>query len=193
MLQRKELMVYNILLLIIAILMSANSIMLECLHGEELWGVSNYAWQWIHCILGFGMLALIIVHLYYNWHKIQLWYRKLRSGNSVVTKILTWLSLITFLLGIAAFIVFLCGVEHNMVGKIHGKFGLVLIVLMIMHIIKRAKWFKKETFSPVIDESLCCRCGKCVKSCPVTVYERIEKSVMEIGRASGRERVSSPV
>lgn len=55
----------------------------------------------------------------------------------------------------------------------HGKFGLVMIVLALIHIIKRRKWYngrKSGTyFIPLIDADKCENCKRCVKHCPANV------------------------
>ena len=44
-----------------------------------------------------------------------------------------------------------------------------------------------------INPSLCIGCGQCAKDCPTSNIQLKDKKAEKIGRASCRERVSSPV
>ena len=101
--------------------------------------------------------------------------------NAKATKWLSWLSFITFISGIIVAVIFIIGAEHNPLGGIHGKFGLIVIAISVFHIHKRFGWFyylqNGQSFMPNVDNEKCIKCAKCVKRCPAQVFVIQNKQV----------------
>lgn len=178
----RKLLRCNVLLIIVAGLTAASSIMLESLHGNDFWGLDFYVWIWVHVALGILCLATVCYHVYLHWKKPCHWLKKVIGLNSNLTKWLSWSFLLTVLTGIIATICICYGMGHTSIGGIHGKIGLFVILLMALHLLKRWTWFKKrkkgKPFRPMINHEKCIRCNLCVKRCPAQVFERQGKQVV---------------
>lgn len=123
------------LLLVITVLILISGIQLEILHG------AGRLWVILHIIAGLLFFGFIGWHIYlhYGWKN---WFKRFQDQKNVVTKILWWIGIITFVSGVIAIIHWAGGLGHSPIGGIHGKFGFLMIVFAIGHIIKRIKFFK---------------------------------------------------
>ena len=178
----KNLYQLNITLIIISVLIVVSSVLLECIGGNDFMNITFKTWVWLHIIICTIFMLLVFNHLALHWGKVSNWFKKVHTLHSKPTKWLSWLSLITFITGIIAAIMFISEEDHNPFGGIHGKFGLIVIILFIFHLKKRIKWFKGrksgKAFHPLINEEICIKCGKCVKKCPAQVFEKEEKQII---------------
>ena len=91
----RKLLRCNVLLIIVAGLTAASSIMLESLHGNDFWGLDFYVWIWVHVTLGI-YLATVCYHVYLHWKKPCHWLKKVIGLNSNLTKWLSWSFLLTY-------------------------------------------------------------------------------------------------
>ena len=173
---------FNIALIVVGVLTAMSSILLECIAGKDFMNITFRVWVWLHIIICLSCLSMVIYHLYIHWGNLSNWFRKVRNLNSGATKWLSWLSLITFLSGIIVAVIFITGAEHNPLGGIHGKVGLVVILISIFHTKKRFRWFKNrkqnKAFKPVIDQDKCIKCAKCIKKCPAKIFRKENKSII---------------
>lgn len=122
-------------LLIFMAAMFLSSIQLEISHSR----ITEYVW--IHIGLGGIFMGLAAYHIYLHFGKSD-WLSKFHKQKNNVTRILWWLYILTLLTGIIAFIHWIGTYTHSPIGGIHGKFGLLMIILSIGHLIKRIKFFK---------------------------------------------------
>lgn len=114
-----------------------SGIQLEILSG------SSSGWIWIHiveCLLFIGFCA---------WHiqlhfKTSNWFVRFKNLKNHVTRILWWVSLLTFVTGIAASSDWIVSGVHGPVGAVHGKIGFLMIILVVGHAIKRVKFYKRR-------------------------------------------------
>lgn len=177
--KEKSLYQFNIALTIIAIMSAASSVLLECLQGNTFLNMGFHEWVWIHIIVCLLCMLAVIYHLYLHKDSIRQW---LGRVGTISAKWLAWSWLLTFLSGIIAFILFCTKSEHNPIGGIHGKIGLLAVGFMFFHFKKRLRWFKggkkERSFYPIIDQEKCIGCGKCIKGCPAQVFTRNEEQVI---------------
>ena len=117
-----------------------------------------------------------------HWGGIKNWIGEISKLKLKMTKSITWLFFIVFISGIPSIILTTINNGHSVFGKLHGKFGLILIVLMLIHVIKRRKWYKggktDRYFTPHIDNSKCVNCNKCVKYCPANVLSARKQGIV---------------
>lgn len=130
----------NLLLIVVAVLTLASAILITVLHGAN-FHLPNRTWIAIHATLGLAMGALVFSHLKFNWSNILLWFARFKMCRNKVTKALFILSFFAFVSGIVAIFTFFTG-GHGPVGGIHGKIGLVFLLICIGHFIKRIKWYR---------------------------------------------------
>ena len=165
---------FNTALIVVAIIAVITSVILETLSGKDFIGIGFNDCVWIHVITCSVCMAMIVYHLYIHFGEWLNWFKKISTLNSRSTKILTWLTLITLATGVAAAIKFGIDPSHNVIGIIHGKFGIIVILFMILHLKRRIKWYKGRTkgssFIPEVDQEKCVKCGLCVKRCPAGVF-----------------------
>lgn len=127
---KKKLLWCDWALVVVGLLMLASGIQLEVLAGAEAWAV------WAHVVVGvlFSFLVCWHVWLHFRWSN---WFARFQKLKKPVTRILWYLFLLTFLLGLAAFIHWLNGGGHSPLGGIHGKVGFVMIAVAAGHTLKR--------------------------------------------------------
>lgn len=124
---------WSLLFLTIAILISG--IQLEATHSEGLTSV------WIHIIVGILFMCMAAYHTFLHFGHCN-WFAKFHKSKSHVTRILWWVSLITFITGIIASVHWLATFVHAPIGGLHGKAGFLMIALSAGHMIKRMKFFR---------------------------------------------------
>lgn len=126
---------WSLLILTIAILTSG--IQLEATHSSGLTSV------WIHIITGLSFAYLVAYHIYLHFGNSN-WFSKIHNQKNQLTRILWWVSLITFITGIIALVHWLTTFNHAPIGGVHGKLGFLMVLLSMGHIIKRIKFFKRK-------------------------------------------------
>lgn len=88
-------------------------------------------------------MGFIIAHIYFHF-QWKNWIERFRKLKSHVTPILAIFWALTFLTGIAAFILWLVHGTHSHLGGWHGKIGFIFIAIAIGHTIKRIKYYKSK-------------------------------------------------
>ena len=96
---------------------------------------------WIHIILGLLFMGFVCIHIYLHFGKSN-WFARFSKLRSQATRILWWLTLITLITGIATTVRWIVTNSHSPLGGIHGKFGFLLLILSIFHIVKRFNFFR---------------------------------------------------
>ena len=142
---KKKLMICNWTLLIVGIVVMASSILLECLHGSPLLGISFSSWIWLHVISSGIMLCLVIWHVQLNWRGIRNWYGRFKRSKSKELKFTCIFSLLTMITGVIAFPHWLAN-GHTGIGGFHGKLGLIALAFMLWHVIKHIRWYQPKKF-----------------------------------------------
>lgn len=140
----KKRYLYKIKVVLLLLLLPAlvSSILQEFLQGADMHYVTNNMLTIMHLIVCVPMLLFVGLHLLANCGNITQWFAKIRRQKAQ-TQWLFWLSVLTFVSGIAATVVyFLHG--HTPIGGIHGKLGFVALALMLWHTYRRLKWYKKN-------------------------------------------------
>ena len=96
---------------------------------------------WIHVIIASVFIGFIVYHinLHFGWNH---WFLKIGKLKSLVTRLLWWITLITIISAIVAFIHWITTFAHSPIGGVHGKIGFIMILVAIIHTIKRAFFFK---------------------------------------------------
>ena len=112
--------------------------------NDNVFGINYQSWSAIHKIAIVGLSVLMIYHIYRHWK----WYKavitkKLIAKNRQVL-ILSLLFVLVAITGLTPwFIDLLNGDETQRKSfiEIHDKLAIVLSVYLILHIIKRLKWY----------------------------------------------------
>jgi Domain of unknown function (DUF4405) len=107
-------------------------------------GINYQSWSAIHKILIVVLTVLMIYHVYHHWK----WYKvvitkKLITKNQQVL-ILSLLFVLVALTGLIPWLIdLLKGNEmlRKVFIEIHDKLAIILSVYLVLHIIKRLKWF----------------------------------------------------
>ncbi|MDO4929907.1 MAG: 4Fe-4S binding protein [Bacteroidales bacterium] len=171
----KKLLRTNSALLLAALLATASSIQLECLHGQAFCGIANAVWVWIHVFVCVCFLTLSAHHLHLHLRARRHAANKRGHGRRVTsTRLLAAAFLVVLLTGLVAVGHFVGG-GHTTIGGVHGKLGFVALFLLIGHVCRRRHWFRGRrcgtSFSPTVDPARCVGCGMCVKRCPAQVFD----------------------
>lgn len=132
----EKLKLCNWSLLIMLILTLASGIQLEVTESKGVFPV------WLHIIVSTIFLSLCINHIYlhFGWKK---WLFKFSKLKSVVSRILWWVTVVTIISAIIAFVHWLTIGVHSPVGGVHGKIGFLMILVAIGHTVKRFAFFKR--------------------------------------------------
>lgn len=121
------------LLLVTTVLITASSIQLEVTGG------ASRAWVWGHMVIAILFITLIGWHIYLHFRWSE-WLKKLFGKRNL----LRWMSLFGLLVVVSAIIAsahWFVSYAHGGVGGLHGKLGLVFLLLIIIHAIKHRKFY----------------------------------------------------
>lgn len=132
----------NVVLLVLLLPALVSSLLQEFLRGANLHCLTNSTLTIMHLIVCVPMLLFVGVHLWANCGKITQWFAKIHRQKAQ-TQWLFWLSVLTFVSGVAAMVVYFSH-GHTPIGGIHGKIGFAALALMIWHTYRRLKWYKKN-------------------------------------------------
>lgn len=123
---------WSLLTMTIAVLIS--SIQLEVTGGRAL------TWVWVHVVVCSLFMALIVRHIYLHF-KWRNWKTGLFGRSRRLTKWMSIFGLLTLVSAIAATLHWIFTDTHTGIGGIHGKIGLVFLILIVVHTAKRIKFF----------------------------------------------------
>lgn len=124
------------ILLVLTIAVLTSGIQLEMLHGE------NREGMWIHVVICSLFMVLCGWHIWLHLKKSN-WFSRFHKMKSRVTRVLWWVSIVTFLSGIIAVLHWISSSEHGPVGGVHGKLGFLMIALVVAHVVKRRKFYSR--------------------------------------------------
>lgn len=97
----------------------------------------------VHILIGVLFACLVMYHLYLHFGYSN-WFSKIQKQKSLLTRILWWVALITFITGMTASVHWFATFTHAPIGGIHGKLGFLMILLSAVHVIGRIKFFKRK-------------------------------------------------
>lgn len=131
----KKLRICNWCLLVLTAAILASGIQLEATH------CNSPAFVYIHIITGCTFTLLAAWHIALHFGKSN-WFARIGKQKDLTTKILWWPSLAMLLTGIASTGHWIARSTHAPIGGIHGKIGFLMILLSIIHIARRIRFFK---------------------------------------------------
>ncbi len=101
---------------------------------------SSAAWIWGHIFSGILFTALIVWHiaLHYKSHD---WLRRLWKRPAVI-KWLTISGILTLATGFWAVPEWIIAAAHTHIGALHGKFGFIMMLFVIIHIRDKIKFYR---------------------------------------------------
>ncbi len=107
-------------------------------------GINYQGWSAIHKISIVVLTALMIYHVYqhWNWYKVVIT-KKLITKNQQVL-ILSLLFVLVAITGLTPWLIDLLKggeIQRKIFIEIHDKLAIILSVYLVIHIIKRLKWF----------------------------------------------------
>ena len=134
--KRQQLKFCDWTLLFLMIVTLASSIQLEASDSR------STTFVWLHAIIASVFIGFVVYHikLHFGWNS---WFFKFSKLKSSVTRLLWWITLITIISAIVAFIHWITTFTHSPIGGVHGKIGFLMILFAIIHTIKRAAFFKR--------------------------------------------------
>jgi hypothetical protein len=116
---------------------------------KTVWGFNYHQWSTIHklFIVLFSLIMIYHFYIHWKWYKGVINKHLIKKNSQVIT--LTILFLFVAFTGLIPWFIDLSGsksVWRFILIEIHDKLTLVLIIFLILHFIKRSKWFK-DTYS----------------------------------------------
>ena len=134
--KRLQLKFCNWTLLFLMIVTLASSIQLEATDSR------STTFVWLHAIIASVFIGFVVYHikLHFGWNR---WFFKFSKLKSLDTRILWWITLITIISAIIAFVHWITASTHSPIGGVHGKIGFLMILVAIIHTIRRAAFFKR--------------------------------------------------
>ncbi len=138
--KKSQLNVINISLIVLLVLTTASSLVLECTGGKDLPTLRNSALVILHIAVTLALMILSYLHIKAHFGQTNQWrerFRRTKRSNKWLLLIMA----ITLFTGIAAiFTYFVCG--HTPFGAIHGKIGYIALLIMFRHLLRRREWLK---------------------------------------------------
>lgn len=134
--KRVRLKVCNRALLAVAVAMLISGVQLEAIHSDGVVSV------WVHVVVGLLFMVLAAYHVFLHFGESN-WFVRFRRQRSQVSRILWWVSLATLVTGVIALARWTVTLTHWHIGGVHGKLGLLMMLLSAAHIVRRAKFFKR--------------------------------------------------
>lgn len=132
--KKTELRMCDWLLLAMAVAVLISSVQLEVTGGRAL------PWVWVHVVVCSLFMVLIVRHIYLHF-KWRNWKSGLFGRSRRLTKWMSVFGLLALVSAIAAIVHWILTDAHTGIGGIHGKIGLVFLVLISLHVAKRIKFF----------------------------------------------------
>lgn len=129
-------------MVVLLILSAATSIILEITGGEDLRTVRNSALVVAHIAVTLILFVMSYNHVRLHFGPISRWPSFFKKGKRQ-NRWLLWLAIITLVTGIGAIFTYSFH-GHSPLGAVHGKIGFLALILMLLHVIHRRKWFFKS-------------------------------------------------
>lgn len=113
--------------------------------STKIWGFSYSSWSTIHktAIAIFSILMVYHFISHYKWYKTVLTRKLVGKNIQVIT--LSAVFLLVAITGLIPWLLHLTGstsIFRFVLIEIHDKVALILVVFIILHLIKKNKWFK---------------------------------------------------
>ena len=112
--------------------------------NKIVWGLNYPGWSTVHRLFIVFFSLLIIYHVYVH----RIWYKRAIRKNLIRKNIQMFiLSALFFLVAVTGFASWFVDLSGNslilriLFIEIHDKLALFLIVFLMLHVVKRAKWF----------------------------------------------------
>lgn len=135
----------NISLLVFGIVMTVSGLYIQIHYHMQDGGTLGFSqWTFIHkwSAMLFALIVIAHILLHLKWYEVV--FKKQLFRKNRVTTILTIIMIIVSLLGFLPWILTLfpdqVDLRHTLI-EIHDKIGIVFMVIMVGHIIKRWKWY----------------------------------------------------
>ena len=124
-------------LAVIMLLIFISGLQLEVTSGMYPWSV------WVHIFLGIVLSILSLYHILLHYRKSN-WFARFARNRNTSTRILWWAFLLTAISGIAASFIWAGDYAHSKLGAVHGKFGFLMVIMVITHVSRHIKRLKKN-------------------------------------------------
>lgn len=108
-------------------------------------GYDIHVWKDVHLISAFLWLFAMMLHVYQHWGWYKNTFLKLNFKKKKLSVAITVLAAGLSLTGIFLFLNILPHETRHAIGEFHDKFGEILVILLIFHIVQRFKWIIKTT------------------------------------------------
>lgn len=138
--KKTRLKIVNLALVVLLALVTASSVILECLGGKGLKNLTSSSLVFIHIAVSIVIFALSYRHIALHFGNLSRWPQPLKKTKKQ-NRWLLGVMAVTLASGIAATITYFIH-GHTPLGGIHGKIGFAALAFMLLHLIHRRKWFK---------------------------------------------------
>lgn len=123
-------------LLLLTIIMIASSLQLQ------------FTWLgmtfiWLHIAFGLAFFLLIGWHLQLHFNRRK-WIPAISNQKSGVTKLLAVFCALTLITALIATIMMFITWHHSAIGSLHGYLGFAFLILLIIHIAARIRFYAKK-------------------------------------------------
>lgn len=135
--KKTELKVCDMMLAAVTALTALSSIQLEVTGSRDVTSV------WIHAGVSSLFFVNIVWHLklHFGWKG---WVGKLRRQRSQATRLMSLASVLTLASACVALVHWSESFMHSKPGAIHGKIGILFLILAVGHTLKRIAFFKSK-------------------------------------------------
>lgn len=123
--------------------------------GKTIWGVDYKKWTTTHktAIVSFSLVMIYHFVIHWKWYK-GVFTKHLIGKNKSVIVLSVFFIMVAFT-GITAWFIDLLDNKSTMrmdFMEIHDKLALVLIIFLVSHVIKRARWFS-NTYNKILSRN----------------------------------------
>lgn len=112
--------------------------------NDFVFGINYHGWSVAHKISIVTLTLLIIYHIYQHWKWYQTVIAKRLFAKNQQVLIFSLLFVLVAITGLTPWITDLMKgdeIQRKAFIEIHDKFAIILMIYLILHIIKRMKWF----------------------------------------------------
>jgi hypothetical protein len=107
----------------------------EGIRREESFG-QDFSWGTVHSITSLVFTALILIHVIQHWSMIK----GIVLKNLYAKNIVTTITIVTFIITVISFLVYLTGFSHSR-GEFHGTVANLFLITGSIHIVLNIKKF----------------------------------------------------
>jgi hypothetical protein len=109
-------------------------------------GISYYNWSFLHKISIVCFSLCVLYHIHFHWGWFRCVFKNRMTGRNVQVITLSFLFLAVAFTGLVPWCINLVGgaaTSRLLFIEIHDKLTLLLIIYLVLHVIKRAFWYRK--------------------------------------------------